>query len=111
MSSKHSCVTLLLSISTSALYFYYIEGTPDSFQCFMASPTKNVMYVLLCKKPVGDFFFFKVWFTTNNIKREKISTSLPLATKTKCLFDVKLRLLYSDMGLDLREHIHRIILH
>lgn len=59
----------------------------------------------------GRGFFFKVWFTTNNIKKEKISTLLPLATKTKCLFDVKIRLLYSDMGLDLREHIHRIILH
>lgn len=69
MSPKHSCVTLLLSISTSDLYFCYIGETPDSFQCFMASPTKNVRCMFCYASNRSGIFYFKVWFTTNNIKR------------------------------------------
>lgn len=94
MSPKHSCVTLLLSISTSDLYFCYIGETPDSFQCFISSPQRTCDVCSVMQVTGRGFFISKYGLRPTTLRGGKISTLLPLTTKTKCLFDVKLRLLH-----------------
>lgn len=92
MSYKHSCVTLLLSISTSDLYFCYIGET--HFNVLWHPPQRTCDVCSVMQVTGRGFFISKYGLRPTTLRGGKISTLLPLTTKTKCLFDVKLRLLH-----------------